>query len=102
MEPNSSHSSAILGPPRQISCYSVTPKGVEFNISSLRSLVPPPLGANLRDGLEPFESLHKNEIYRPQRLDNVLLACLQPEAKEQLLKVDIVIRRGVLVRYAEV
>jgi hypothetical protein len=46
--------------------------------------------------------LHKDEKHYPQRLDNVLLTCLKHEAKDHLLKTDVVIRRGVLVRYAQV
>ena len=93
---------AILGPPNQIACYSVTATGVEYNTVSLRYFVPPPLGTNLNDGSLPFMRLHKDDKYCPQRLDNVLLTCLQPEAKDHLLKADVVIRRGVLVRYAQV
>jgi hypothetical protein len=38
-------------------------------------------------------------MHQPQRLDSVLLACLQSDsAKEHLLQADVVVRRGVLVK----
>jgi len=42
--------------------------------------------------------LHRNDKHSPQRLDSVLQACLQWGAKDQLLKADVVVRRGLLVR----
>ncbi|KIM76424.1 hypothetical protein PILCRDRAFT_91650 [Piloderma croceum F 1598] len=89
---------AIMGPPKQIACYSVNPTGVEFNTSSLRYFVTPPLGANLGKGCFSFMDRYKNVMQEPQRLDNVLLACLQADAKEYLLQADVVVRRGVLVK----
>src|SRR5882672_5708896 len=89
---------AIMGPPKQIACYSVTATGIEFNISSLRYFVTPPLGANLDEGCSSFMHRYKNVIHQPQRLDSVLLACLQSGAEESLLRADVVVRRGMLVK----
>jgi RAT1-interacting protein len=89
---------AIMGPPKQIACYSVNPTGVEFNISSLRYFVTPPLGANLDKGCFEFMRRYQNVMHEPQRLDSVLLACLQADAKEYLLQADVVVRRGALVK----
>jgi hypothetical protein len=86
---------AIMGPSKQIACYSVNPTGVE---SSLRYFVTPPLGANLGEGCSSFMHRYKNVMQEPQRLDNVLLACLQADAKECLLQADVVVRRGVLAK----
>lgn len=96
----SNNTCAILGPSNQIACYSVTAEGIEYNTASLRYFVPPPLGTDFNDGCQAFKRLHKHETHCPQRLDNALFTCLQPEAKGHLLKSDVVLRRGVLVRYA--
>jgi hypothetical protein len=89
---------AIMGPPKQIACYSVNPTGVKFNTSSLRYFVTPPLGANLGEGCFSFMHRYRNVMHEPQRLDNVLLACLHGDAKECLLQADVVVRRGLLVK----
>lgn len=89
---------ALMGPPKQIACYSVNAMGVEFNITSLRYFVTPPLDANLNDGCHSFMRRYKDAIHRPQRLDSVLFACLQSDAKEYLSQADVVLRRGVLVK----
>ena len=92
-----SKKAAMLGPPNQIACYSMTAKGVEYNTTSLRYFVNPPLGTNLNDGSPSFMHLHKDETRCPQRLDDILLACLESGAKEHLLNVDVVVRRGCLL-----
>jgi hypothetical protein len=89
---------AIMGHPEQIACYSVTATGVEYNITSLRYFVTPPLGTNLNSGCSSFMSRCKDVMHQPQRLDSVLFACLQSDAMEYLLQADVVVRRGVLVK----
>lgn len=89
---------AVLGPPKQIACYSTTATGVEFNTASLRYFVVPPLHANLYDGGREFMRRYRHVVHQPQRLDSILFACLQSAAKECLSTADIVIRRGVLVK----
>ena len=89
---------AIMGPPKQIACYSVTSTGVEFNTASLRYFVTPQLGVDLNNGYYSFMRRYMYTMHQPQRLDNVLFACLQSGAMDYLSRANVVVRRGVLVK----
>ncbi|KAJ7437763.1 hypothetical protein FB451DRAFT_171430 [Mycena latifolia] len=92
---------AVLGPAKQAACFSICDEHLEIDsTSALRYFAPPPLGANLRDGVEQFmeRPLEDRAFQYARRLDTVFTTCLHSENSEELLKAEVVTWRGIMTK----
>ncbi|KAJ7162432.1 hypothetical protein C8R46DRAFT_1353360 [Mycena filopes] len=94
---------ALLGPPKQLACFSICNERLEVDsTAALRYLRDPPnpIDVDLRDGLDAFLQLPRKDrtFQRARRLDNVFEVCLASANSEELLGAEVVTWRGILTK----
>lgn len=89
---------AILGPPRHVACFSVSEDRVVHtdDYSSLAVFSPPPIGADLTEGLMSYKKRCNQDPHynHPTRLDHICQMHLESRYAVKMLKAQVTTRRG--------